>query len=125
MKLSCGTDIVEIKRIESAINSQKDRFLNKVYTESEAEYCYSRGKSCYQSFAVRFCAKEAVAKAFGTGIARGIALRDIEVAIGNTGKPFVILHGEAKNYFESSGATQIEISLSHSDEYATAMCIII
>jgi len=110
-----GTDIIEISRIKSAIS--KEKFLKKVYTDKEIELIKKQGVS---TAAVNFAAKEAVAKAFGTGF-RGFGLKDIEILRNNLGCPYVVLHGVAKDL---TGGKNINISLSHCKEYAVAFVIL-
>ncbi len=113
-----GIDIVEIERIQKAIDRHGIRFLNKVFTEKEQNYCLSHVHSAVR-FAVRFAAKEAVAKALGTGFS-GISFKDIEISNDARGKPFVMLSLKVATLYQSP---QIVISLSHSKEYATACAI--
>ena len=113
-----GTDIIEIERIKEAIN-RTVTFKQKVYSEKEIEHI-ERKKNPYASFAGRFAAKEAVAKAVGTGV-RGFSLRDIEILNDNLGKPVVYLYNEIK---EVAKGMKIQISISHSREYAVSTVII-
>lgn len=117
--LGLGTDIVEINRIEKAI-VKNDRFLTKVFTAKEISYCEKKGITKFQSYAGRFCAKEAIAKAMGTGV-REFDLVDIEIVNDNLGKPFAIFKGSLENYFENK---ELMITISHCKEYATATAII-
>ena len=113
-----GTDIIEIERIKEAIN-RTVTFKQKVYSEKEIEHI-ERKKNPYASFAGRFAAKEAVAKAVGTGV-RGFSLRDIEILNDNLGKPVVYLYNEIK---EVAKGMKIQISISHSREYSVSTVII-
>jgi holo-[acyl-carrier protein] synthase len=115
---SVGVDIVEIKRIESAVSRGGDRFLRRVYTETELKTCKDR----LPSLASRFAAKEAVMKVLGTG---GIstAWRDIEIVTGNDGRPSVRLHGQALNKATRLNLKEVSISLSDSREYAVAVAM--
>ncbi len=124
MGVRCGMDIVELDRIEKAL-AQGESFIKRVYTPVERAYCEARGKAATQSFAARFCAKEAVSKALGTGIAKGVSFQDIEIINDRDGKPVVTLHGEAKRHFECLGAKAIDISLTHSRDYAAAQAVIL
>lgn len=121
MIFGVGTDLVEIVRIRQAIE-KNPRFLQKVYTEEEIGYC-RRKKNPWQSFAARFAAKEAVSKAFGTGLGK-IGLLDIEVINKPSGQPQIILHGEAERFAKEHGIGSVHISLSHSEVYAIATAII-
>ncbi|MHB8065971.1 MAG: holo-ACP synthase [Ruminiclostridium sp.] len=121
MELLLGTDIIEIDRLRVAIeNDEKGRFSARVFTPNEIEYCESKNASKYQSYAARFAGKESVSKAFGTGIGRNAAFNEIEILNDDLGKPFVKLHGTAKAYYETLGASGISITMSHCKEYAVA-----
>jgi len=115
MKHHIGTDIIEIARIEEAITRWGERFLNRVYTESELRL-YHKNLS---SLAVRFAGKEAVIKALGPRDKR-IGWKEIEILSEPNGKPAVQLYGEAQNQANSLGLDKLDISLSHSREYAVA-----
>ena len=115
---SVGVDIVEIKRIESAVNRGKERFLNRVYTQTELSACQYRPPS----LASRFAAKEAVMKVLGTG-RTGIAWREIEILTGHDGRPSVRLHGRALDKATELNLKEVSISLSDSKEYAVAVAI--
>ena len=121
MIFGIGTDMVEISRIQKAIE-KNPRFLQKVYTEKEIAYC-QRKRNPWQSFAARFAAKEAVSKAMGTGLGK-IGLTDIEVLNQSSGQPQVILHGAAQVFAAERGFVRVHISLSHSEAYAIATAII-
>ena len=117
--LGLGTDIVEVKRIEKAINKTSG-FITKVFTAKEIEYCESKSNK-YERYAGRFCAKEAVSKAFGTGV-RDFKLCDIEINNDSLGKPEVILHGTLES---KRNNIEIHLTISHCKEYGTATAIII
>lgn len=117
-----GVDILEIERIEGLIERHSERFLCRVFTPVEREYC-SRFSDAHRHLAVRFAAKEAVMKALGTGFAKGIRWMDIEVYNLDSGKPEVRLKGKAKEIADSLGITRIHISLSHSVRMALATAI--
>lgn len=111
-----GVDIIEIPRIEAAIERLGDRFLRRVYTDTEIATYRSRPSS----LACRFAGKEAVMKVLGTGY-RGIGWHDIEILSEASGKPAVFLHGKAQARAAALGLTTITISLSDSKEYAVAV----
>jgi holo-[acyl-carrier protein] synthase len=113
-----GTDIIEIARIRRTIERWGERFLRRIYTEAELNM-YDRRP---HSLAACFAGKEAVMKVLGTG-ARGVAWREIETLHHPSGKPYVKLRDRAQLQAESLGLTEIDISLSHSREYATATAI--
>lgn len=126
MKIRNGIDIVEISRMAKAI--QKEKFLLRVFTENERDYCDSRGSGRSASYAARWAAKEAVMKLLGTGFAGG-AINEIEVLHHEaTEEPRIALHGQFKQTAENLGISEemIAISLSHAKEYAVAVasCLI-
>ena len=113
-----GVDIIEIERIERALEKFGARFLGRVYTPLEVAFCRGR----VSELAARFAAKEAVMKALGTG-ARGVAWREIEVLPNHRGKPLVYLRGRAAARAERIGLTALDISMSHSREFAVAFVV--
>ncbi len=117
--IGTGIDIIEVGRIERLLERQGKKFLDRVYTKAEAKYCMAKGKPAIH-LAARFAAKEAVAKALGTGFARGVRMCDIEVLTADKGAPRIKLHGGASKRLESLGAKSVLISLSHTKEYAVA-----
>lgn len=117
--IGLGTDIVEISRIEKAIN-KTEKFSQKVFTEKEIIYCESK-KNKFESYAGRFCAKEAIAKAMGTGV-RDFELVHIEIVNNELGKPIVNLYGNLEKTLINK---ELMITISHCKEYATATAIII
>ncbi len=117
MIIGIGTDIIEISRVAEA--AQRKYFLQRLFTQGEREYL--EGKAA-QSIAGYFCAKEAVAKALGTGFS-GIALTDIEI-VKNNSVPGVMLRGLAKAIAEDKKVCNIQLSISHCREYATAVAIL-
>ena len=122
MIVGIGNDIIEIERIEKAI--LKEGFKNKVYTERELENIEKRGNRT-ETYAGIFSAKEAISKAIGTGV-RGFSLTDLEILNDDLGKPYVVVSEKLDKIIKSKKEDyQIEISISHSKKYATAMAIII
>lgn len=113
-----GVDLVETKRISRTINRFGSRFLDRVYTEAELVHCRGR----VSSLAARWAAKEAVAKALGTGIG-AIRWRDVEVINQPNGQPELRLSGQAKILAEERGLSSLAISLSHTREYAVAFVV--
>jgi len=111
-----GVDIIEIPRIEEAIERFGGRFLRRVYTPAEIEKYRKRPSS----LATRFAAKEAVMKVLGTGV-RGVGWKDIEILSAPSGKPEVHLHGRAADRCAAIGLTNITVSLSDSKEHAVAV----
>ena len=117
--LGTGVDIVETERIAGSIARHGERFLARVFLEGERLYCGKMAvpERCY---AARFAAKEAVSKAFGTGIGVSLGWLDIEVRRKASGEPFVILHGEGAKTAARLGILELRVTLSHSDHYAVA-----
>ncbi|MFN2507729.1 MAG: holo-ACP synthase, partial [Chthoniobacterales bacterium] len=107
--LGIGVDMVENARIEHSIERFGDRFLHRVFTAGEIEYAQSM-KYPARHFAARFAAKEAVSKAFGTGIGKSMGWRDIDVHRERTGQPFVVLAGGAKALAEERRVAAVWIS---------------
>ena len=122
MEISCGVDIIEISRIKKSIEESEDRFLQRVYTDEEIEYCESKNNQKYQHYAARFTAKEAVFKAVSSNLKDkySITWKDIEVCNNEQGKPYINLYGINQELFES-----IDISISHCKKYATANVVIL
>ena len=120
LELSCGVDIIEIKRIKKAVESNQDKFLSKVFTQKEIEYCENRAAVRYQHYAARFAAKEAVVKALGIGFSQGIWWTEIEVIKDVNGRPAVKLYGNAQKAAEKMGIKSLNLSLSHCHDYAVA-----
>ena len=116
--LITGVDIIEIKRVEKVAFSYGNRFLKRIYTDGEIEYCRGRAPQ----LASRFAAKEAVMKALGTGI-RGVGWRDVEITRKRGMAPHIKLHGRAKKRASQIGLKGLAISLSHSKEFAVASVI--
>mgnify|MGYP001421502972 FL=1 len=117
-----GIDIIDINRIRRVIDKYANRFTKRCFSISEIEKSEKRLNSV-ESFAKRYAAKEACAKALGTGLARGVFWKDIEVVNNQYGKPFIKLHGKAEEIFKNmnkSSSTKIEISLSDEKKYAIA-----
>lgn len=123
MKITCGTDIVEIDRIKKAV-AKTPSFLDRIYTLAEQEYCMGKKAGRFSSLAARFAAKEAVAKALGTGMGKNAGPSEIEVLNDKLGKPYISLSGTAENTFKTVNAEKIDISLSHGRDYAVAFAVI-
>ena len=113
-----GIDIVELERVAAALERHGQRFIDRVYTPIEAAICRGRPRE----FAARFAAKEAVMKALGTG-ARGVAWREIEVLLNRRGKPLVYLHGRARQRAKEIDLAGLDLSMSHSRQYAIAFVV--
>lgn len=118
---SIGIDIVEVERVRRAIQRWGARFLNRVFTAEEIEYCNRRRNSC-SSFALRFAAKEAVSKAVGLNRRNGLLWTDIAILNDSSGEPRVILRGKTK---ERVGDKRVLISLSDTRELAVAQAVLV
>ncbi|ALQ42783.1 MULTISPECIES: holo-ACP synthase [Fusobacterium] len=122
MIVGIGNDIIEIERVEKAI--LKEGFKNKVYTQKELENIEKRGNRT-ETYAGIFSAKEAISKAIGTGV-REFSLIDLEILNNDLGKPYVVVSEKLDKILKNKKEDyQIEISISHSRKYATAMAIIL
>ena len=117
-----GTDIIEVERITAAIR-KNDTFINKVYTDSEIEYCRGKAKGEYPSYAARFAAKEAVAKSLSEGVGKNVSLKEIELSNTDRGAPYIILHGGTLEYSRKIGINEIKISVSATENFAIAYAI--
>ncbi len=117
MKIKCGVDIIEISRVKESIESLGERFINRVFTEKEIEYCESKKAQKYQHYAARFAAKEATFKALSWKLEDKYAIcwKDIEVVDNEQGRPSLNIIGMNLDDIEN-----IDISLSHCKEYAVA-----
>ncbi len=122
--LGIGMDIVETKRIAESIERFGDRFLHRIFLEGEIAYSRSM-KFPHLHLAARFAAKEAISKAFGTGIGREIGWRDLEIVREPGGRPLVVLHGRSVEYAKSRGVREIHVSLSHTAEYGAASAVVV
>ena len=123
MILGVGIDIIEVSRIEGSYARFGDRFLERILHQNEIRYCLSH-KSPGPFLAARFAAKEAISKAFGTGIGAQLGWQDMEVGRKESGEPFVILHHKGIELMAARNATALRISLSHTQNYATAVAIL-
>ena len=122
MVLGVGVDIIDINRIRNVINKYGNKFKQRCFHEYEILRSESKINSV-ESYAKRYAAKEACAKALGTGLARGVFWKDIEVKNNQYGKPFIKLHGKAKEIYNNMNKTsniKIEVSLSDEKKYAIA-----
>src|SRR5437879_8464525 len=123
MILGVGIDIIEVERIKSSYERFGERFLNRILHPNEIAYCLSH-KEPGPFLAARFAAKEAISKAFGTGIGAQLGWQDMEVGRKQSGEPFVILHEAGQKLLESRGAKSLLISLSHTQAHAAAVAIL-
>jgi holo-[acyl-carrier protein] synthase len=122
MIVGMGIDVAEVKRIGEVIESQRERFLRRVYTAEEVAYC-EQFKNRYERYAGRFAVKEAAMKALGTGWSRGVRWVDLEVVRQRGGRPTLTLKGQAKKIADAIGVKNIAISITHTAEQAFAQVI--
>ncbi len=115
--------MIEIVRIEQVLARYGDRFCQRIYLPEEIRYCRSKRNGA-ESFAARFAAKEAAAKALGTGIQQGIGWCDIEVVRAANGRPSLLFHGRAAAFAGRLGVRNAVISLSHSRTQAWAQVLL-
>jgi holo-[acyl-carrier protein] synthase len=122
MVIGVGTDVIEIARIAQSIDRFGDRFLDRVFTPREIAYC-RRKKNAAESFAARFAAKEAGAKALGTGISQGVSWLELEVNRESGGRPTLQLTGRAAQRAGRLGIAGISLSLTHGKDIALAVVV--
>jgi holo-[acyl-carrier protein] synthase len=122
MIVGMGIDIAEVPRIQAVIESQRERFLRRVYTPDEVAYC-EQFKNKYERYAGRFAVKEAAMKALGTGWSRGVRWVDLEVVRLRGGKPTLSLRGEARKIADGLGVKNIAVSITHTEVQAIAQVI--
>ncbi|OGL39778.1 MAG: holo-[acyl-carrier-protein] synthase [Candidatus Schekmanbacteria bacterium RIFCSPHIGHO2_02_FULL_38_11] len=123
MIIGIGVDHIEISRIKKTIRRQKERFLNKIFTEKEIEYCEKK-KDRYQHYAARFAAKEAVYKALNQTGTEGISWKDIEIVNEISGKPEIFLRNKTLRLAKRLKVSKILLSISHNKDIAISNVII-
>lgn len=122
--LGVGIDLVENARIKQVLDRHQDRFVDRVFTEAERAYCFGM-KNPLPHLAARFAAKEAVSKAFSTGIGAELGWRSIEIVKGSRDEPLVKLDEQGKLLLAQVGGDAVLVSLSHTENYAQAIGLII
>ncbi len=123
MILGIGIDIIEVSRIEASYQKFGERFLNRILHSGEIGYCLSH-RAPGPFLAARFAAKEAISKAFGTGIGAQLGWHDMEVGRKASGEPFVILHERGQALLEARGGRSVWLSLSHTQQHAAAVAVL-
>ena len=123
MILGIGIDIIEVARVASSYERFGERFVNRILLPDEIAYCRSH-KNPAPFLAARFAAKEAISKAFGTGIGAQLGWQDMEIRRKPSGEPFVVLHGKGEELFKSRRAKQLLVSLSHTQNYAAVSAVL-
>ena len=122
MIFGIGIDVVEVERVESSMAEFGDRFASRVFTDAERAYCDSQKRPAIH-YAARFAAKEAVAKALGTGIGKDLSWLDMEIRRRESGEPEVFLSGDGAQFAKDNNLGQIKISLTHAQHYAAANAV--
>jgi holo-[acyl-carrier protein] synthase len=122
MIVGLGVDITEVERIRAAIQRRGDAFLRRVFTGAEREYC-ERFKNKFERYAGRFAAKEAAMKALGTGWRSGVRWQDLEIVRERSGRPTMVLSGEAGKIAKRLGVKRIALSITHTETQALAQVI--
>lgn len=123
MIVGSGIDLVEISRIEQSVERFGKRFLNRVYTPAEQAYCLRKRNSA-ESLAARFAAKEAGAKALGTGISHGVSWLEIEVVREPSGRPTIRFHGRAAEIAQRMGVGHVALSITHTSALSMASVVV-
>lgn len=123
MIVGSGIDLVEIARIQQSMERYGQRFLGRVYTAAEQAYCM-RKRNAAESLAARFAAKEAGAKALGTGISRGVSWLEIEVTREPGGRPSIRFHGRAAEIAEQMGVAHVALSITHTSSLSMASVVL-
>lgn len=122
--IGLGTDLIEVERVRGVLERQGERFLQRVFTAEEREYC-SRMKYPARHYAARFAAKEAVAKAFTTGIGAGLGWKSASIHHGTRHEPLVRLDEQGTALLQRIGGTRVLVTLSHTDTMAMAVAVIV
>jgi holo-[acyl-carrier protein] synthase len=123
MILGTGIDLIEVARISSSYEKFGERFINRVLLPDEIAYCLSH-KNPAPFLAARFAAKEAISKAFGTGIGAQLGWQDMEIRHKPSGEPFVVMQGKGAELFAARGAQRLHISITHTENYAAVMAVL-
>lgn len=123
MVLGLGTDLIEIERVQASIDRFGERFLERLFTPGEIAFCLRKKRHAAESFAARFAAKEAGAKALGTGISRGVGWKEIEVRREAGERPTLHLSGRANERAAAMGVRRLQLSLTHSKGLALAVVV--
>jgi holo-[acyl-carrier protein] synthase len=121
MKIGTGVDLIEVRRIKEAINKWQETFLNKIFTHREIRYAHEK-RFYFENLAARFAAKEAIFKAIGN---LNLRWQDIEILNNGEGKPLVYLNKRARMLLRKEKINQIQVSLTHTREYAVAQAVVL
>jgi holo-[acyl-carrier protein] synthase len=123
MILGIGIDLLEVPRMERALQRRGDRLLHRLFTVAERDACAAAGGGTMR-WAARFAAKEAVLKALGTGWAHGVGWHQVEILRNGAGRPHVRLSGQARRTAQEMGASSCHVSLTHQKDNAAAVAIL-
>ncbi len=125
MIVSVGVDLIEVERIQKALEDTRigTRFRNRVFTEREIQYCEKKHRGRYESYAGRFAAKEAVMKALGRGWGSQVSWLEIEVARARSGKPDIVLHGKTALFADRLGIRRWVLSITHTRGHGLAYVV--
>jgi holo-[acyl-carrier protein] synthase len=118
-----GVDICEVERVRAAIDRFGQRFLKRVFTQAEREYCESK-RNRIERYAARFAAKEAAMKAIGTGLRQGVSWQDFEVGRETGGRPTILIKGKGAEFAAKLGMKRASLSITHTESQAMAQVII-
>jgi len=121
--LGIGIDLCDVKRVQNLLDKHSDSFIKTAFTQNEASYCSKKANPAIH-YAARFAAKEAMAKALGTGFSNGITLKSLSVENDENGAPYAVLDSIAQKRVEELGGDKMLISLTHLSEYAQAFAIL-
>lgn len=123
MILGTGIDLIEVSRIAASFERFGERFLGRILRPAEIAYCLTHTQPA-PHLAARFAAKEAVSKAFGTGIGAALGWQDIEVARRDSGEPYVVLHDKGLVLLAARGGRLVHLSLTHTAQHAAAVAVL-
>ena len=118
-----GIDLVENDRIEKIIQKWGEKFLCRVFSDREIEYC-GRHAQAHIHYGARFAVKEAFLKAISLGLGRGVRLQEIEVVNEPSGQPTLMLYGGAQDFYQGAGLTSAYLSITHTKKYASALVLL-
>lgn len=118
-----GTDLVDVIRIKKILEKWGDRFIGKVYSRVEIDYCQKKAFPAIH-FAARFAAKESFLKSLGIGLGMGVGLKSIELINNEQGSPLLKLHNRAEEMLREAGVTAVHVSLTHTSNYASAVVVL-
>lgn len=122
--IGVGADIIEVSRVRGVLERHPERFLGRVFTDEEREYCMGMANP-YPHLAARFAAKEAVSKAFTTGIGKELGWKSIGVRRGVRGEPHIVLDAQGEALLQHVGGSRVLITLSHTENYGHAVALLV